>query len=283
MEGVRTFLESSTVHGLSYISTTRRYARIFWIFVVMAGFVGASLLIKASFDSWSESPVKTTVETLPINRLKLPKITVCPPRNTFTDLNYDLMMTENVTLTEEMRNEMFKYAIEIINADTVDSLQEEDRFYNWYYGYTTFTALIDKFGFPKSDIETSDTSGVISTLYYGQQFMSELVEKQLYYSVSVFPPESVQNNDNVTLHLSVEKVSMTELLRDNEDTINFSWGDTLDTDQTTAYENYRPPGLGATVQLTRYVSSEDVDSQKLNVMPGFRLRCWWYTGAEVSK
>ena len=116
MEGVRTFLESSTVHGLSYISTTQRYARIFWIFVVMAGFVGASLLIKASFDSWSESPVKTTVETLPINRLKLPKITVCPPRNTFTDLNY-VMLTENRTLTEGMRHEMFRYALELINED----------------------------------------------------------------------------------------------------------------------------------------------------------------------
>ena len=98
MEGVRTFLESSTIHGLTYISTSRRYAKLFWILVSITGFVGASLLIKESFDSWSESPVKTTIETLPIAEIKLPKVTVCPPKNTFTDLNYDLMMTENMTL-----------------------------------------------------------------------------------------------------------------------------------------------------------------------------------------
>ena len=128
MEHVRTFLESSTIHGLTYISTTRKYARIFWILVVISGFVGASLLIKESFGSWSESPVKTTVETLPIADMKLPKVTVCPPKNTFTDLNYDLMMTENMTLTEEMRDEMFNYAIEVINEDSLTKLKQEDRF-----------------------------------------------------------------------------------------------------------------------------------------------------------
>ena len=117
MEGVSTFLESSTIHGLSYISTTRRLARLFWILVVITGILGASWLIKESFESWSDSPVKTTIETLPIAKIKFPKLTVCPPKNTFTDLNYDLMMTENITLTEEMRDGMFRYAVDVINED----------------------------------------------------------------------------------------------------------------------------------------------------------------------
>ena len=138
MEGVRAFLESSTIHGLTYISTTRKYVRLIWILVVVSGFLGASLLIKESFDSWSESPIKTTVETLPISEITFPKVTVCPPKNTFTDLNYDLMMTENITLTDEMRHEMFKYALEVINEDGFSGnewtkLHEEDRFYNWYH------------------------------------------------------------------------------------------------------------------------------------------------------
>ena len=141
MEGVSVFLQSSTIHGLSHISTTRKYGRLFWILVVITGFIGASLLIKVSFDSWSESPVKTTIETLPIAEITFPKVTVCPPKNTFTDLNYDLMMTENVTLTKEMRDDMFEYALEVINEDGFSEndwikLHEEDRFYNWYHGYT---------------------------------------------------------------------------------------------------------------------------------------------------
>ena len=115
MEGVRTFFESSTIHGLTYIATTRKYVRIFWILAVITGFMGASLIIKESFESWSESPVKTTIETLPISDIKFPKITVCPPKNTFTDLNYDLMITENLTLSDKMRDDMFKYALKVIN------------------------------------------------------------------------------------------------------------------------------------------------------------------------
>ena len=73
MGRITTFLESSTIHGLTYISATQKYARLFWILVVLTGFTVAGILIKESFDSWSESPVKTTVETLPITDIKLPK------------------------------------------------------------------------------------------------------------------------------------------------------------------------------------------------------------------
>ena len=86
MEVVRTFLESSTIHGVGYISSTRKNSRLFWIFVVILGFTGAGLLIRSSFTSWSESPIKTTIETLPISEITLPKVTVCPPKNTFTNL-----------------------------------------------------------------------------------------------------------------------------------------------------------------------------------------------------
>ena len=120
MKGVGTFFESSTIHGLTYIATTRKYVRMFWILVVIVGFVGASLIIKESFVSWSESPVKTTIETLPISDIKFPKITVCPPKDTFTDLNYDLMITENITLSDEMRDDMFKYALEVMNIGIVN-------------------------------------------------------------------------------------------------------------------------------------------------------------------
>ena len=106
MENIRSFLESSTIHGLAYISTGRKYVRLFWILVVIAGFTGAGVIIHQSFQSWDESPVKTTIETHPIAEITFPKVTVCPPKNTYTDLNYDLMMAENMTLDNETRNEL---------------------------------------------------------------------------------------------------------------------------------------------------------------------------------
>ena len=112
MKGLTAFLESSTIHGLAYIATGRRYVRLFWILVVIGGFTGAGVIIYQSFESWAESPVKTTIETLPITEITFPKVTVCPPKNTFTDLNYDLMMTENMTLDNNIRYELAKLALD---------------------------------------------------------------------------------------------------------------------------------------------------------------------------
>ena len=285
MEGARSFLESSTIHGLTHISTTRKYARLFWILVVITGFVGASIIIKESFDSWSESPVKTTIETLPIAEIKFPKVTICPPKNTFTDLNYDLILTENITLTKDMRDEMFKYALEVIDEDSFlennwNKLHEENRFYNWYHGFTEIKSPYyeDAFGL-LIDIDTSATSGVVTTQYYGEQFRPKLVERKPYYRIYVFPPENVRDNKNVTLHFKVEKVSMTGLASSSLDTVEIEWTE-LNADQTTAYTKFTPPIYYLEhryVKLQRDVEDEDVETQKLDVMPGFRFT-WWYTG-----
>ena len=115
MENWREFFESSTIHGLAYIATGRRYVRLFWILVVIVGFTGAGYMIYQSFQSWAGSPIKTTIETLPITEMiTFPKVTVCPPKNTYTDLNYDLMMTENMTLDNDTRQELTNYAVELL-------------------------------------------------------------------------------------------------------------------------------------------------------------------------
>ena len=105
MNNFKDFLESSSIGGLNHIAINRKYVRVFWILVVLTGFIGAGVMIYESFQSWDESPIKTTIETHPIPEITFPKMTVCPPKNTNTDLNYDLMMTENMTLDNETRNE----------------------------------------------------------------------------------------------------------------------------------------------------------------------------------
>ena len=142
MEEVRTFLDSSTIHGLAYISSTRKFARVIWVCIVIVGFIGAGMLIQISFQAWADSPVKTTIETLPITEISLPKVTVCPPKNTFTNLNYDLMMLENMTLDNDTRNEMLDFAVGLIQEEVFKDLianlsmiDERNRYYNWYMGY----------------------------------------------------------------------------------------------------------------------------------------------------
>ena len=168
MESVRIFLESSTIHGLYYISKTRKIEKLFWSLVVVGGFFTASLLIYESFLSWEETPVKTNIETLPITELRLPKATVCPPKNTSTDLNYDLLMAENITYTNKIKIEFFKQFRSILNdhifMDDINHLDEKDRFYNWYHGLSDFRNLtIGKDHY----LDTVATSGMISTQYFG--------------------------------------------------------------------------------------------------------------------
>ena len=109
MEGLKNYLESATVHGLAYISQTRNFAKIFWILVVISGFTGAGVLIHQSFANWQESPVKTTVETLPISEVTFPKISVCPPVKKLTNLNYDIVMAENNSLNLKNHMDAIKY------------------------------------------------------------------------------------------------------------------------------------------------------------------------------
>ena len=80
MEQLKEFLESSTVHGLVYISTTRQFSRLFWLAVVVCGFTVAGLMINQSVADWRESPVSTSTETLDIANITFPPVIVCPPK-----------------------------------------------------------------------------------------------------------------------------------------------------------------------------------------------------------
>ena len=108
MKNFKLFLETASINGLNHISSTRNLTRLFWILVVAMGFIVASFLTWESFQSWADNPVRTTTRTVPMSEIKFPKVTVCPPRNTFTDLNYDLMVTENVTLSNDQKNELYE-------------------------------------------------------------------------------------------------------------------------------------------------------------------------------
>ena len=72
------FLESSSIHGLSYIRGAKsQLARTMWILVVLAGFSVAGKVIYDSFQSGDESAVVSSVKTKTINHMKFPQVTVC--------------------------------------------------------------------------------------------------------------------------------------------------------------------------------------------------------------
>ena len=106
MGSVNSFLESSTIHGVSYIASPNRAVKLFWILVVTSCFSLAFYLISESFKSWASNPITTTIEQVPIKEIKFPKVTVCPPKNTYSNLNYDLMMADQNKLDDTTRDHL---------------------------------------------------------------------------------------------------------------------------------------------------------------------------------
>jgi len=287
MESVRNFLESSTVHGLAYIATTRKLLRLFWITVVIAGFTGAGIIIHQSFESWDNSPVKTTIETLPITKISYPKVTVCPPKNTYTDLNYDLMMTKNMTIDDTTREHLENVAVELLYDHIFDTimrnlsmLDERMRYYNWYNGLTKLEFPYD-FGGVNFYIHSYALSGSISTKYFRDKFNADKVVKQCNYNIAVMPPTNIKSNNNITLQIQIDKIPLRDLSTGQDDLRLTGIATNINETVKKVSRNYTPPASGESSEkylvLGRDVSEEDVINQKVNMMPGFNLT-WHYHG-----
>ena len=284
MDVIKTYLESSTIHGFSHISNTRRFVRFFWILVVISGFIGAFTMIYQSFNSWTDSPIKTTIETKPITEITFPKVTVCPPKNTYTDLNYDLMMTENMTLDNDTIHELLNYTLEIIDEHLYETmltnfsrLVDNDTYYNWYHGYTEIELPFYDIDGANLVVNTAAKSGTISTQYFGDKFDLNKVETNAYFKVKVdIPLDSVRENPNVTLNFDIETVTMD--LSIGEDSILL--GQELiptHTYATKMNKSFSPPGWDTYIVLKRETTHEDLTAVDMELMPGFRFS-WSFTG-----
>lgn len=248
MQGIKDFLESSTIHGLTYISTTKKIVKLFWIFVVIFGFTGAGVLIYQSFEAWAQSPVSTIVETMPISKITFPKVTVCPPKNTYTNLNYDLThivskrskQPENETKSEneDLKNHALQLLYDLLHNQlmrNLSKLNDDNRYYNWYHGHTNVDVP-----YPNSDInsgpmvstdlyykfESYALSGNISTpdfyintmpmtdsqISFDQMFeKAENLEPDIFYDIIIYSHDDFSCNKNITLNLQLQKKSLKEL------------------------------------------------------------------------
>ena len=237
-----------------------------------------------------------------MKEIKFPKLTVCPPKDTFTDLNYDLMLAENFTLTDETKNELYEYAVAMIDEhfymDPWDKIHEENRFHNWYTGFTSMYHEPGVDGnFYRYTISTSATSGLITTQYFGENYNPSWVDDKIYYRIEVFLPQSIWDNKNVTLHFKIENLNLDGI----GDSTGFGYGTGLsaqpiDKDVDFFEKSFTPPrgepcvgciridDKRAPVQflsLFRFVTDKEIAEANLKLMPGFRFS-WYYTGMDFS-
>ena len=128
MQILKEFLETSTIHGLAYISNVpSKTGKALWLAIVIAGFYTAGYLINSSYEEWESTPVATSISTHPIATLPLPIITICPPENSNTALNVDLVKAGNISLTDDdrrdLRNVSWQFFINAPSQNFVDLAQ----------------------------------------------------------------------------------------------------------------------------------------------------------------
>ena len=190
MDNLKIFLESSSIHGLAYISVTKRLVKVFWILTIFSGFCGAILLISQSFEAWENNPVTTTIDTKPIVDISYPKVTVCPPKQSYTNLNYDIMNVGNTTIDYDLAEEnntaylMLKSLEEYFLQKDFEKvlkemihINEKNKYLNWYIGLTKVPEaevmsdiLITSV---KPEVKTYATTGTVSSPYFQDTFDSD--------------------------------------------------------------------------------------------------------------
>ena len=287
MEHIQEFFDSSTIHGLSRISSTKKLSRLFWVLVVLGGFCGAGYLIQESFLNWDQSPISTTVETLSMSQITFPNITVCSPKNLFLNLNFDILQSNDAKLGNDTQIDLLNQSLDIVQEEfhyemkkNLSKVVEPDRYYNWYHGYTKlkypYYSYENELFF---SVSTTLTRGNISTQYFGNKFDLAKLERNIYIPIYVFVPESLKNENASTIILNIEKTAMEG--DSNFDKIIFNEGDAIDSKLTLWNKNISP-GFPTTrcigcylFELQRDVSKNEILDMTLPRMPGFTLT-WNY-------
>ena len=228
MDVLTNYMENSSIHGVGFISKTKAFRRAFWLFVVLTGFTGAFIIIFYNFQNWAETPVITTMETLPISELMFPKVTICPPPNTYTNLNYDLMKSGNRTMKDQVKNEpatpkdtdaevhtkidgmITDLLGRIVDSEYEQALklyfEEGNKYRNWYHGYSQ--ELETKWGwFGNATVQlifSSAASGSINTPGFGRPFdISYFINPKTLHKYKIILDFSGISKKEVELHVNI--------------------------------------------------------------------------------
>ena len=126
-------------------------------------------------------------------------------------------------------------------------------------------------------MDSSATSGNVSTKYFGDKFDADKVEGYIHIDIRVHPPASVWKDRNTTIMFNIEKITMKE--DSDNDKIKFGICQDCDIDADVTHWSrnvtirYHPPPYY--IIMNRKVSSDDINNMDLDLMPGFRLN-WNY-------
>ena len=267
--------------------------------VVLAGFSIASVLIYQAFRSWEESPVKTTVESRPIEEINFPKITVCPPKNTFTNLNYDLAtIDENRMFHEDISEMDMIEALDIMQGEdmkpfinNMSLIKEDNMYWNWYHGFSEIKTVVFPFfykddGQIKFQVKTSATSGSVKTKYFGTEYSNgKVVPIDLNFffkdkSVSICNSFNGFGSQGCTqkLVIKVERNAVYDVYSEN-DYLKLSSNNNGEINELNYTIYFEPEDFNG-IQYSINIPNDELNILDLKLTPGFKMT--WHTEPRVN-
>ena len=163
--------------------------------------------------------MSTTIETRSISDLAFPGVVICPPKNSFTTLNPDLIRSDKNSWdqnTTRRLEEIFIEAMFDLNVEnkykTMSSFFEKDMFFNWYKGESMleFPSIKKKsrWGLYQGYVtrfspQTSAVSGSFSTPYFGEIFHEEDFELGLFFYINIYVPDKERENGSISLVIDI--------------------------------------------------------------------------------
>ena len=216
MERLKEFFEVSSIHGLYHISKSRSLSRIFWSVVSTSGFILAFSQIYENFQNFSKTPISTTVETWPIEKVTFPSITVCPVKDTFTNLNYDLVNAGNRNLNKFEKSHLIQLFYESIQEVDFKKTMEFMKGMRQNNSLRSFYEKLISFEIPiKRELAGGDlrmyfriysnaTSGQIKTPYFGNEiFNPNNFKLDFSFDLIIDMPRSV-GKSNATIDIRIQ-------------------------------------------------------------------------------
>ena len=166
---------------MSHINnSSSRLIRLAWTLIVVLGFALAATLIWQSLDNWRQNPVDTTVSTNTIDQVTFPKIYVCPPKLTYTNLNQDILDFKDKFFTDDQIKEIENLIDENIepindfhkdNKWSFNAHVEENRLYNWYMGFSEL--VVDKLN---TWVKTTSSHGSLGIPNFEEEYQEDKFE-----------------------------------------------------------------------------------------------------------
>ena len=139
-KSINEYLDSTTIHGFSYLSSGRNILeKLAWMTIICVCFTFAALLIQQSIEEARLNPVMTNVETVPIQQVPFPAITVDsgmpnPLRHSqriFNGLAFDTIPFEDLLEADELRMKVSSVLDDMILKINISLLYSKNFWLSW--------------------------------------------------------------------------------------------------------------------------------------------------------